>query len=88
MSLESVLNDIIDDADEFYIIEEQQRLICHCLGDNCARIVCYDLSCGCQQTDHCDINEGETVKSVYPTAKEITREEFKEKFSECYRAEK
>ncbi|MFC4232661.1 hypothetical protein ACFOW1_12230 [Parasediminibacterium paludis] len=77
------LDNILQTSDEFYMCEAMQRLIAHEYGENCFQLVCYDMSCGCEQVDRCDLNEGETIKSLYPEAIEISLDDFKAQFIAC-----
>lgn len=84
MDITQIITSATQNANEFYKCEAKNLLISHCLGESCFKLVCFDLSCGCQQTQRCDLEEGETVKTAHPDAIEISKEEFITMFTTCY----
>lgn len=84
MELKEKLDDAINGSDEFYREDGLGLLIAHKYGEACFKLFCYDMSCGCQQTNSCDLQEGETIKTLYPDAAEITKEQFSSLFESCH----
>lgn len=78
-----ILEVVLENAKEFYKVEKKNLLVAKYQETNCFSMKCYDTECGCDCTDSCDLEVGETIKSVYPTAVEIDKEEFTRLWKEC-----
>lgn len=85
MNLETEVQKATEGKDEFYIVDDEKILLSHTFGAGCYILACFNPECICYIVNHCDWNVGETIRSIYPNAQEITQKEFEEKFTECYK---
>ena len=85
MALKSELENATKNADEFYKVDDENLLVAHQYGEHCYKLVCFKTDCGCQNTQSCDLDEGETIKNIYPSAEEITKADFESMFTKCYK---
>jgi hypothetical protein len=78
-----MLDYVLERAQQFYKVENLNCLLAKFHATNCFSIKCYDRGCGCGYTNSCDLEPGESINSVYPTAVEISKEEFVKLWNEC-----
>jgi hypothetical protein len=83
--MDYILLSIQSDYDKFYKSENKFLIFATSSEKKCYKIKCYDSKCGCEWTQHCDLEDGLTFREVvkHNDLIEINKEEFSRLWVEC-----
>ena len=82
---DNILTETLSSYDNFYKSENKTLIFATATTKKCYRLKCFDSSCGCGWTQHCDLEDGKTFTEVikHNDLKEITKIEFEKLWTEC-----